>query len=67
MDVLKGQKLLRRGRGCGKVELADEALADKQVVLFYFSARWCPPCRVFTPLLNEFYTVWKLCALLNKT
>ena len=56
MDVLRGQKLLRHRSG--RVEAADEALADKQVVLFYFSARWCPPCRVFTPVLNEFYTVW---------
>ncbi len=62
MEVLRGQKLLRCvGGGVssdgGRVELADEALSDKRVVLFYFSARWCPPCRVFTPVLHEFYTV----------
>ncbi|GAX29317.1 hypothetical protein FisN_16Hh249 [Fistulifera solaris] len=31
-----------------------EILANK-VVLFYFSAHWCGPCRRFTPMLKEFY------------
>ena len=54
MDSLSGQKLLRR---CGSVTSADEALEGKKVVLFYFSARWSPPCAVFTPILNDFYQV----------
>ena len=54
MDSLQGQKLLNKD---GKVILADEALADKKIILFYFSAHWCPPCRAFTPILNDFYTV----------
>ena len=54
MDSLSGQKLLRK---CGSVISADEALEGKKVVLFYFSARWSPPCAVFTPILNDFYQV----------
>lgn len=34
------------------VELS--SLEDK-VVGFYFSAHWCPPCRMFTPKLVDFY------------
>ena len=29
-------------------------LADKKYVLLYFSAGWCPPCRMFTPDLVKF-------------
>jgi len=25
------------------------------VILFYFAAHWCPPCRSFTPLLADIY------------
>merc|ERR1712154_624855 len=34
---------------------ADAALAGKDVILIYFSAHWCPPCRGFTPVLKDFY------------
>ncbi|VDD92535.1 unnamed protein product [Enterobius vermicularis] len=26
-----------------------------KVVGVYFSAHWCPPCRMFTPVLKDFY------------
>ena len=30
-------------------------LIQKQYLLLYFSAHWCPPCRAFTPQLVNFY------------
>jgi nucleoredoxin len=35
-----------------------DALSDK-IVLVYFSAHWCPPCRQFTPELVVFYNSMK--------
>jgi thiol-disulfide isomerase/thioredoxin len=35
------------------------ALGKDAVVGLYFSAHWCPPCRVFTPLLAKCYTELK--------
>ena len=32
----------------------EDALKGK-VILLYFSAHWCPPCRQFTPVLAKFY------------
>jgi len=53
MDLLAGAKL-KKNSGEADVD-ADQALADKQIVCFYFSAHWCPPCRQFTPILKDFY------------
>jgi len=52
MDSLAGAKLVK---GDGSTVAADDALANKEIVLFYFSAHWCPPCRQFTPMLKDFY------------
>ena len=38
----------------GHVKTA-EALGGKEVLAVYFSAHWCNPCGVFTPMLKDFY------------
>eukprot|EP00090_Calanus_glacialis_P006156 TRINITY_DN14835_c0_g1_i1.p1 TRINITY_DN14835_c0_g1~~TRINITY_DN14835_c0_g1_i1.p1 ORF type:complete len:143 (-),score=30.09 TRINITY_DN14835_c0_g1_i1:14-442(-) len=52
MDLLSGVKLIKPDNTA--VE-APKVLASKKLVLFYFSAHWCPPCRMFTPMLRDFY------------
>merc|ERR1711963_1080037 len=52
MDSLKGATLIKADGS--KVE-ADKALESKDLVLYYSSAHWCPPCRQFTPMLKDFY------------
>merc|ERR1711953_1091781 len=52
MDSLNGATLVKADGS--KVE-AEKALENKDLVLYYFSAHWCPPCRQFTPMLADFY------------
>ena len=52
MDSLNGATLIKADGS--KVE-AEKALENKDLVLYYFSAHWCPPCRQFTPMLADFY------------
>ena len=40
-------------------EVSLEDVASNKVVLLYFSAHWCPPCRQFTPILAEWYRTAK--------
>jgi len=40
------------------VDVPADAIQGK-TVLVYFSAGWCPPCHVFTPLLVRAYETWK--------
>ena len=36
----------------------DTSKIDAPVILVYFSAHWCPPCRMFTPELAKLYNIW---------
>uniref|UniRef100_A0A023FH01 Thioredoxin domain-containing protein n=1 Tax=Amblyomma cajennense TaxID=34607 RepID=A0A023FH01_AMBCJ len=56
MDMFKGKTLVRKdGSECQ----AEDALGSTKVVALYFSAHWCPPCRMFTPVLAEAYKEMK--------
>jgi nucleoredoxin len=39
----------------GMARFDDEALEKKKLVVLFFSAQWCPPCRKFTPQLVDYY------------
>eukprot|EP00438_Fugacium_kawagutii_P025791 Skav209816 [mRNA] locus=scaffold2424:39234:39956:+ [translate_table: standard] len=52
MDLLIGEKLHRNdGDGLSEVN----TLTLRGIVVLYFSAHWCGPCRSFTPQLRKFY------------
>ena len=51
-EIIKGSSLVKADQSTKPI---DEALAGKDIILIYFSAHWCPPCRRFTPLLKNFY------------
>jgi len=53
-QLLKGKTLLKKhGQDFKEVD-AENELKNK-VVALYFSAHWCPPCKMFTPVLKDFY------------
>ena len=54
MELLSGKNLMRFD---GSSVSSADALANKKLVAFYFSAHWCPPCKAFTPVLKKFYEV----------
>lgn len=54
MGSLKDSLGMRLEKMDGSVVETEEALKGKVVVL-YFSAEWCPPCKVLTPLLRGIY------------
>lgn len=53
IDFLNGS--LVRCQNGNLVPVEDDALAKKTLILFYFSAHWCGPCRQFTPRLIDYY------------
>jgi len=56
-EVMDGVTLLKHNEDkSGEVEVSAASLKDSvDYIGIYFSAHWCPPCRNFTPKLNEWY------------
>mmetsp|Transcript_30110 Transcript_30110/g.35012 ORF Transcript_30110/g.35012 Transcript_30110/m.35012 type:complete len:223 (+) Transcript_30110:152-820(+) len=52
METLVGKTLLT---SLDKTESTTDVMKGKDLVLLYFSASWCPPCKKFTPVLSKFY------------
>jgi nucleoredoxin len=53
VDQMKGDLVSWKNGSMNRVD--DAALTNKKLIAIYFSARWCGPCREFTPKLVEFY------------
>lgn len=56
-NVLKGFLPTKLLSASGDVD--SSKVLENDLVGFYFSAHWCPPCRKFTPFLAEAYKEWK--------
>eukprot|EP00624_Nannochloropsis_granulata_P005541 evm.model.NODE_39505_length_72863_cov_22.203917.16 len=56
LNLLRSAELVRVGGDAHSSSpvLGFDVIKGK-VLLLYFSARWCPPCRSFTPKLKTFY------------
>jgi len=59
MENLFGDTLLKDVK---KSSGTKAALKGKDLILLYFSASWCSPCKAFTPVLTKFY---KACCVPN--
>eukprot|EP00830_Metopus_es_P010350 TRINITY_DN19966_c0_g1_i1.p2 TRINITY_DN19966_c0_g1~~TRINITY_DN19966_c0_g1_i1.p2 ORF type:complete len:131 (-),score=34.15 TRINITY_DN19966_c0_g1_i1:9-401(-) len=45
-----GEKFLSQ-----KDQVGPEILANMKVIGLFFAGSWCPPCKIFTPILVDFY------------
>ncbi|OMJ83798.1 hypothetical protein SteCoe_15207 [Stentor coeruleus] len=50
MERILGDSLLGK-----QGSISTSVLSQADMILLYFSASWCPPCRQFTPVLANFY------------
>lgn len=56
-ELFKNESVVINKKG-KKIDLLSHC-AGKTIFL-YFSALWCPPCRIFTPKLIEFYNIHRI-------
>jgi thiol-disulfide isomerase/thioredoxin len=52
MERLLGHNVINNEDVTKRIE---DAMKGKSLVMLYFSASWCPPCKAFTPILSKFY------------
>jgi nucleoredoxin len=43
-----------------KENIEYEDISKTPIIMYYFSAHWCGPCKKFTPKLIELYNKWNL-------
>jgi nucleoredoxin len=55
IELLVGKTLVKQK----SLVATKDAMKGKELLLLYFSASWCPPCKTFSPILKEFYSVVK--------
>lgn len=54
---LFGESLVSKSADGSLTSIATvDALSNVENIILYFSASWCPPCRSFSPLLDDFLT-----------
>ena len=54
IESILGPQLLSKVNG--ELVATSKALDGKDLVAVYFSAKWCPPCKVFSGVLKQFYS-----------
>lgn len=57
LECTVGQEVL--SNATGKTEVVPTSSCSGKYIGLYFSAKWCGPCKMFTPVLRKSYEEWK--------